>query len=155
MLEKERLVEVSAKLEQQISSISKTRNSSISHDEEENAWINNSKDKTLRGTETSSIYCGDDGNQNKMAPGSVSKQTFLANLSKENTEFFSTCFNRHEENNHKHSEQIFHSQPLANNFMKNPEHHAIFASQPYLKPMEHIKLKETTKFMLKTTKKKD
>ena len=85
MLEKERLVEVSAKLEQQISSISKTRNSSISHDEEENAWINNSKDKTLRGTETSSIYCGDDGNQNKMAPGSVSKQTFLANLSKENT----------------------------------------------------------------------
>ena len=155
MLEKERLVEVSAKLEQQISSISKTRNSSISHDEEENAWINNSKDKTLRGTETSSIYCGDDGNQNKMAPGSVSKQTFSANLSKENTEIFSTCFNRHEENNHKHSEQIFHSQPLANNFMKNPEHHAIFASQPYLKPMEHIKLKETTKFMLKTTKKKD
>ena len=153
MLEKERLVEVSAKLEQQLP-ISKTRNPSISHDEEESALANNGKDTTLHGIETSNIYGGNDGNQNKMAPGSVSKQTLPANLSKGNREFFSTFFNRHEEKYHKNSEQIFHSQPLANNFMENPEHRAIFASQPCPKSIDDIKLKETTEFV-KTSNKED
>ena len=128
MLENETLVKVSAKLEQQLS-ISKTQNSSISHDKEENALINNRKD-TLHGTENSNIYGGNDGNQNKIAPGSASKQTFPENLSKGNREFSSRSFIHHEEKSHEHSEQIFHSQPLANNFMESSEHQAIFASQP-------------------------